>query len=141
MNRFLSIVAAVALTGVLGLGTDLRATAKPGAGGKSSASKSAGKSAQHSNNHQLATTHQGKTSSVRFHVRGYRGWRSYCWFPTYGCYGFYDSTCQGWFYWYEPSDQFLPIDTIDTLPPGTSGADLLPPGAVPVEAAPYSSPK
>ncbi len=72
----------------------------------------------------------GHPAHVPFHVRGYRGWVSRCWFPGYGCYGYYCGTDQVWYYWYAPLNEYLPITYLSVYPPT--------PGVAPVGFAPVA---
>ena len=82
----------------------------------------------------------GRPAHVQFHVRGYRGWVSRCWFSSYGCYGYYCGTDQLWYYWYAPLNEYLPISYMSVYPPTQGvapigvvqvapGMPALPPGA------------
>jgi hypothetical protein len=73
-------------------------------------------------------------------VRGYRGWVSRCWFPSYGSYGYYCGADQLWYYWYAPLNEYLPISYMSVYPPTPGAAPVgvmqvapgmpaLPPGA------------
>jgi len=64
--------------------------------------------------------------------RSYRGWTRYCWFPSYGCYGYYcpDDGC--WYYWYGPDDSYRPVSDMAGYPPDKSTPPSLPPGATSV---------
>ena len=130
MKRFLFTLAALTFTSLFINGADLQASGPKGS--SHSASKATTKVTVHATA-KAQTNH--RTSNVRFHVRSYRGWNAYCWFPRFGCYGFYDPCCGGWFYWCQPAGQFLPVDSLATNVPTTSGATLLPAGAVPVPTA------
>lgn len=121
MNRFILTIAAVAVAGILFPDSSLHAT--PPKGGKgSSRSKMPQKSFQPSKTKTQAHHH--------VHDRSYRGWTRLCWFPSYGCYGFYDPSTNCWYYWYEQAGQFQPVELMATSMPTTSGASLLPVGAV-----------
>ncbi len=72
----------------------------------------------------------GNPARVQFHAPDYRGWVSHCWFPSYGCYGYYCGTDQAWYYWYAPLNQYLPINYMLDYPPTPAGA--APMGNVPV---------
>jgi hypothetical protein len=83
----------------------------------------------------------GHPAHVPFHVRGYGGWVSRCWFPGYRCYGYYCGADQAWYYWYAPLNEYLPISYMSIYPPTpfgvapvgvvavTPGLPALPPGA------------
>jgi hypothetical protein len=71
-----------------------------------------------------------KAGTTNFRERNFRNWRSYCYYPAYRCYLFYDRAARQWFFWNERLGRFLPLALIATSPPTTSGAALLPPGAV-----------
>ena len=96
--------------------------------------------------HMVAHVHapvvlHGHAFHGAFHVRGYRGWISRCWFPSIGCYGYYCGADQTWYYWYAPFDEYLPISYMSMYPPtpmgvapanvipATPGSLALPPGA------------
>jgi hypothetical protein len=86
----------------------------------------------------------GRNHRVGVLPRGYLGWIRYCYFPQYRCYGFYCAT--GWYYWYAPLNNYLPIQYMAQYPPtplAVNGGPLvgttpgaadpsLPPGATPV---------
>jgi hypothetical protein len=58
---------------------------------------------------------------AHFHVHGYGGWVSRCWFPSYGCYGYYSGAEQVWYYWYAPLNEYLPISYMSIYPPTPVG--------------------
>jgi hypothetical protein len=60
---------------------------------------------------------RGHSVNVPFHVRGYGGWGSRCWFPSYRSYGYYCDTDQLWYYWYAPLNEYLPITYMSIYPP------------------------
>jgi hypothetical protein len=62
-----------------------------------------------------------RLARTRNHVRGYRDWSKYCWFPRYHCYGYYSSADRMWFYWYEPFGRYLPTRYLTVYPPTTVG--------------------
>jgi hypothetical protein len=64
------------------------------------------------------------------YVRGYRGFRNYCYYPAYHCYLFFDPATRQWYFWSDRTGQFLPVNYITAYPPLTSGANLLPPGTI-----------
>jgi hypothetical protein len=71
-------------------------------------------------------------------ARNYCGWTHRCWFPRFGCYGYYcPSTCC-WYYLYETGDCYLPVDAMTNFPPappsenGENGTPVLPEGAEPI---------
>jgi hypothetical protein len=142
MKSIFLTIAAVAFAGIIFAGAELQASSPKGGGGKGSKGSSASKASRGSNGnrgskaphkaHQpsKAHNHNHNHNHHRNHHRNYRGWSRYCWFPTYGCYGFYDPSCECWYYWYEPAGEFQPIESMATNVPATSGAALLPPGAV-----------
>lgn len=130
MKRFFFTLAALTITSLFIHGADLQASGPKGS------SKSTSKATPKTTVHQNAKVHTTQhASNVRSYMRSYRGWNAYCWFPRFGCYGFYDPCCQGWFYWSQTGGQFLPVDALATNAPTTSGATLLPTGAVPVSTA------
>jgi hypothetical protein len=71
--------------------------------------------------HAPLVVHHGPSGHVPFHVHGYRGWVSRCWFPGYGCYGYYCGTEQVWYYWYAPFNEYLPISYMSIYPPTAGG--------------------
>ena len=82
----------------------------------------------------------GPAAHHQFHKRGYHGWVSRCWFPSFGCYGYYCGTEQIWYYWYAPLNEYLPITYMSMYPPTAGvapvsvvqvapGMPALPPGA------------
>jgi hypothetical protein len=119
MKRLFVAGAAAACFALLFIGASVQAAGPPQGHGTSKSMKPGA---------HPAKLPQGKVAGARYHVRQYRGWNAYCWFPRYRCYGFYDPLCQGWFYWYEPLGRFLPTDSLPTNLPPSSGAALLPPG-------------
>jgi hypothetical protein len=143
MKRFFFTVAAVAIACLLIAGASLQAAprgggarakapAAKGGGMAKGASKAKAPLAKHTNQgkgQQAKNGNQGKGQRGRSYDRGYRGWSDYAYFPDYGSYGFHDSATQEWYYWSESSDVFLPVSDMEELPPETSGAALLPPGA------------
>jgi hypothetical protein len=128
MKRFLFTLVALTFTTLSINGVQASAPK----GSSKATSKATPKVAVQQNAKVHATHH---ASNVRFQLRSYRGWNAYCWFPRFGCYGFYDPCCQGWFYWSQTGGQFLPVDSLATNAPTTSGATLLPTGAAPVSTA------
>ena len=84
--------------------------------------------------------HERFVPTAHFHyARDYHGWKGYCYFPGYRCYGYYDPSYTQWFYWYQPGDCYLPISEMSAYPPvdtgfapvqQTTGSPIpLPPGA------------
>jgi hypothetical protein len=69
-----------------------------------------------------------------FRHRGYRNWNRYCWFPRYRCYGYFCPDDGLWYYWYGPSNCYLPVSDMETSPPDDSvnAPPSLPPGATSV---------
>jgi hypothetical protein len=67
--------------------------------------------------------------------RNYRGWTRYCWFPSYGCYGYYSPDDNAWYYWYGPENQYRPVSDMQMYPPDNSvnKEPPLPPGATAVK--------
>jgi hypothetical protein len=63
----------------------------------------------------------GRSARAVYHVRDYRAWSSYCWFPQYRCYGYYSSIDGLWFYWYAPLNRFLPVSYMVQYPPAAIG--------------------
>ncbi len=128
MKRFILMTAALAFAAVLGSTTNLEAA--PHMGG--------GHVVVHA--HAPAVFHgpalHGHPVHVPFHVHGYGGWGARCWFPGYGCYGYYAGAEQVWYYWYAPFNEYLPITYMSTYPPTPLG--VAPVGVVPV--APPMSP-
>ena len=134
MSRFILTAAAIAFTTLLTCGTDSQA--KPG-----SHTPAMHKSHTPANHNHVRSN---------FHDRGFRGWNSYCWFPRYRCYGYYCTTDQCWFYWYQPFNQYLPISMMGTYPPtafgqpqvgmGPGAPGMLPPGATQLPNGTTSAP-
>jgi hypothetical protein len=127
MKRF--ILTSVALVFALVLGSTANLDAAP--------HKGSGHVVTHA--HAPSVVH-GHPAHVQFHVRGYRGWVSRCWFPSYGCYGYYCGAEQLWYYWYAPLNEYLPISYMSVYPPtqglapvgmvqAAPGMPSLPPGA------------
>jgi hypothetical protein len=73
-----------------------------------------------------------KGGASRYRSRDYRGWTRYCWFPRYGCYGYYSPDDDAWYYWYGPDNRYRPVSDMDSYPPDNSvnKEPPLPPGAV-----------
>lgn len=69
-----------------------------------------------------------------FRHRGFRNWNRYCWFPSYGCYGYFCPDDGLWYYWYGPNNCYLPVDDMAAYPPDDSvnAPPSLPPGATSV---------
>jgi hypothetical protein len=134
MKRFIQTIAAVAVATVFCFTTNLDAAPHHGGGGHVAAQA-----------HVVAHTHVVAHAPVavhahaplvvhnhpvHFHVRGYHGWASRCWFPGYGCYGYYCGVDQAWYYWYAPLNEYLPISEMSIYPPTPDG--VAPVGMVPV---------
>jgi hypothetical protein len=142
MKRFILTTAAVAFALVLGSTTNLEAS-PPHHGGHGSAHV-----------HVTAHSHRtvvvrGRSVDVRVYHRGYHGWTSRCYLPSYRTYGYYSGG--GWYYWYAPFNEYLPITYLSIYPPTPIAAvpvttslpvavsPTLPPGAVLVPG-PITSP-
>jgi hypothetical protein len=60
----------------------------------------------------------------RYPGRGYRGFSSSFWLPAFAAFAFYNPDDATWYYWYEPSDSFLPVSYINDYPPvGPTGTN------------------
>ena len=125
MKRFILTSVALAFAVVLGSTTNLEAAPHKGGG--------------HVASHGHVAAHTGHASFVAhrpvnftFRARGYRGWASRCWFPSYRCYGYYCGADQLWYYWYAPLNQYLPITYMSVYPPTV--------GIAPVGVAPVGMP-
>ncbi len=121
MKRFIMTTLAVAFAAVLGF-TTTNLEAAPHKGG--------GHVAAHAHVAVHAHAPLGHPAHASFHVRGYRGWTSRCWFPSYSSYGYYCAADQLWYYWYAPLNEYLPISYMSTYPPTQFG--VAPVGVVPV---------
>jgi len=91
-------------------------------GGKSGGGKSGsfGSKTGSSGSTKTFSSH-GHNYSFHHYSRDYRGWSQYCWFPSYGCYGYYSSADLAWYYWYEPQHCYLPVTVINVYPPVNPG--------------------
>jgi hypothetical protein len=49
--------------------------------------------------------------------RNYRGWTSVSFLAGFGAYAYYSPDMGAWYYWYEPSEMYLPVDVIEEFPP------------------------
>jgi hypothetical protein len=112
MKRFILTIVAVAFAAVLCTTSNIDATPHKGGG-----------PAVHP--HVVVHAHAPlvvHAHPAHFHVRGYGGWVSRCWFPSYGCYGYYCGAEQTWYYWYAPFNEYLPISYMSIYPPTPVGA-------------------
>ena len=123
MKRTFLFALAVAVISLMSLGVN-NSDAKPGPKGKGPTVKSSPKSIH-----------------VNFYGHGHRGWREYCYYPSYGCYLFSDPITGQWYFWCDRLGQFLPISYLASYSPTTNGAAMLPPGTIPQTqlAAPMDS--
>jgi hypothetical protein len=48
---------------------------------------------------------------------GYRSWGRYWYSPRYRCGFYYNTSCNDWFYYHAPQQQYLPVSQIATYPP------------------------
>ena len=44
-------------------------------------------------------------------------WNHCCWFPSFGCCGYWHPYCHCWYYWYDPYCCYLPYSYIETYRP------------------------
>lgn len=44
-------------------------------------------------------------------------WNHHCWFPTFGCCGYWHPHARCWYYWHETYCCYLPCSYIETYPP------------------------
>jgi hypothetical protein len=66
----------------------------------------------------------GAAPSRNFPGRGYRGFSGSTWLPDFSVNAFYNPDDTTWYYWYEPSDLFLPVSYLNDYPPaGTTGTN------------------
>ena len=93
-------------------------------GGKNTHNAGKGNSSAHGHSGQAGHGHHGTGKP-----RNWNSWSRYCWFPAYNCYGYFCSCDNTWYYWYGPSDCFLPISDMPNFPPDSSAPPMLPPGA------------
>jgi hypothetical protein len=98
-------------------------------------------------------SHQGHSYSFHGYPSSYRSWSSYCYFPSYRCYGYYCPTQCCWYYYYPQQSCYVPVQYIGQLPPtvnqntsqntnqnvnvntnivNSNGTPALPPGATPL---------
>jgi len=84
--------------------------------------------------HHVNGYHYGNYHFTRYHLRDYRGWSRWTWNARFGCYYYLSPTDNCWYYWYAPSQCYLPVDSIATYPPIAS--PMLPPAQLPT-TAPY----
>lgn len=66
----------------------------------------------------------GHRHGHHFRHHHYCGWRHYCWFPSYGCYGYYCPSACSWYYYYEPQQCYYPVSYITTYAPTTPGISI-----------------
>jgi septal ring-binding cell division protein DamX len=52
-----------------------------------------------------------------FPGRGFRGFTDSSWLPDFGAWAYYNPDDTIWYYWYEPSDMFLPVSYINDYRP------------------------
>jgi hypothetical protein len=62
----------------------------------------------------------GQQNGRRCPGRGYQGFSNFSWLPAFGAFAFYSPEDTTWYYWYEPSDSFLPVSYIVEYPPVNS---------------------
>ncbi len=106
----------------------------------------------HNGSHHWGTKsfhYHGHNYNFRYYHRHYRGWSSYCWLPSYHCYGYFCPEDSCWYYWYAPYNCYIPIQYVRTFAPtplnvnvnvnnnvntntSAAGFPALPQGAVPV---------
>jgi hypothetical protein len=120
MKRFILTSVAAAFAAVLGT-TNLYAAPHGGHPAHAAPHTHAAPHAQVAAHAHAAIVVHGHSMHVPIHVRGYRGWVSRCWFPRFGCYGYYCGTDQAWYYWYAPFDEYLPISYMSIYPPAPIG--------------------
>jgi hypothetical protein len=141
MKRLILIVVAMAFAAVFGGTTNLDASPPKGSSHGASHTKAAGPAhvAVHGRVavHANATDHAhrtllvyGRSVHVPVHGRGYGGWASRCWLPSYRTYGYYSGAEQVWYYWYAPLNEYLPITYMSVYPPTPMG--VAPVGLSPV---------
>ena len=117
MKRSILIVAAFAFATLFCCGTDSQA------------------SSRHAST-RINISH-GRSINVPVFARDHR-FDSHCWFGTYRCTGYYCAADQQWYYWYEPTAQFLPISLMSLYPPTTPGVTVITrlPGVAAVRVVP-----
>ena len=72
---------------------------------------------EHSYGHERDFHYRGQHYRFHSYDRDYRGWSSYCWFPTYRCYGYYSPTQSCWYYWSGSYSCYMPYRYITTFAP------------------------
>lgn len=157
----LSVAFSLALAFILA-GSDTTVWAYGNKGGSSHAGSSYGGSSYGGSSYGGTRTfeHNGRSYSSHYYRSSYRGWSSYCWYPRYGCYGYYCPTQSCWYYWYPQSNCYLPVTYLPTFTPtplsananqntnvntniSVAGGPALPAGAtaVPAGATPFLPPQ
>ena len=80
----------------------------------------------------------GQQNGKGYPDRGYRGFSNSSWLPAFGAFALYNPDDATWYYWYEPSDSYLPVSYINDYPPvGPIGADnnIAPNGSTPLDGS------
>jgi hypothetical protein len=61
--------------------------------------------------------HHGKHYNFHHYNRFYHGWSRYCWFPGYGCYGYYCPTRCCWYCYCGQYECFVPVQYVTEFVP------------------------
>jgi hypothetical protein len=105
MSRFIFTVVLVAFIVTIN-GSESQAKGPKGSGGVVARAVKA-----------LPTPHFVNTIKPIILSKNHRNWTAYCWFNQYGAYGFYNPTAQAWYYWYQPTQSYLPVSSMTAYPP------------------------
>jgi hypothetical protein len=131
MKRFSFTIGAVLVSAALTL--TYAATAKAAGNGHGH-----GNGSHNHGGHHNGGNHNGHVHNVshmhgatHYRHRDFHHWTRYCWFPGHGCYGYYCPDDREWYYWYGPSNCYLPVSEMATYEPDDSvnAPPSLPPGA------------
>jgi hypothetical protein len=99
----------LALAAVIGTtASEADASGKSGSGPRSS---------MHVSGNFKSFSSHGRNYSFFCYPRSYCSWSRYCWFPSYGCYGYYCPTQCCWFYNAAPLQCYVPVSYISTFAP------------------------
>jgi hypothetical protein len=128
MNRFTILLAALVLSATLPL-TSAASNPPGGQHGGNSGQKPSG---QKPSGQKPGGQKPGAQKFHGYKSHSYHGWSRYCWFPNYGCYGYYCPDDDTWYYWYGPGNCYRPVSDMASNPPDSSNPPSLPPGATKV---------
>jgi hypothetical protein len=111
MKTSLLSLAVALVAGTFTLPTEVASAAS----GKSGSVGSTSHVSHHSGNRTF--TSHGRSFSCNTFSRSYNGWSRYCWFPSYGCYGYYCPTDYSWYFYSGTYACYLPVTYINTIAP------------------------